>query len=113
MRCMVASIGGKVRYAKGRVVDNIAKNLMSVYDMCACGHKVVFELGSDGRDLSYIEHVSTGGHIPMRLRNRVWEHELDLMPYERVRNDPSYRRAATGDLCPLDGPSFHRPGPRP
>ena len=112
LRCMATNMGGKIRYAKGRVVENIANNLMSVYDMCSSEHRVVFELGRDGKDLSFIEHVPTGDRVPMHLRNRVWEIELDLLPYTRVCDDPSYRRAVAGCLCPLDDSSFRRQGPR-
>ena len=71
VRCMAATVGGEVRVAKGRVVDNIANNFMSVYDMCASGHRVVFDIDPGGQDLSYIEHVPSGHRIPMKLHSRM------------------------------------------
>ena len=108
VRCMAAKVGGEVRFAKCRVVDNIANNLMSVYDMCASGHRVVFDIDPGGQDLIYIEHVPSGIRLPMKFRNRVWEVELDVLPYDRDCDSESYTRAASGALCPLAEEYFHR-----
>ena len=101
---LVADIGGKVRVARGRVVPGVAKNLMSVYDMCTSGHRVVFELGEDGSDRSYITHRPTGSQTPMHLRNRVWELDLDVAPYSQIQSVlPSSDVCMQELLCPFQG----------
>eukprot|EP00971_Amphidinium_carterae_P046144 908413-Amphidinium_carterae.2 len=57
----------------------VAKGLISVHDLLATGHKVVFEQDpSTGIDMSCAIHQASGKIIPFELRNRVWDVVLDV-----------------------------------
>ena len=51
---ILGTVDGKVRGLNMRVAQ-VKKSLTSVYDMCAAGHRVVFDFDSDKRDLSHAE----------------------------------------------------------
>ena len=61
-------------------VAQVKKSLTSVYGMCAAGHRVVFEFDSNKRDLSHAENKLTGERTYSKLRNRVWELEVNIIP---------------------------------
>lgn len=43
---------------------------MGVYDMCAAGHRVVFDL-DDGKDAGYVQHKESGRTFRPVLRNKT------------------------------------------
>ena len=61
-------------------VAQVKKSLTSVYDMCAAGHRVVFDFDSHKRDLSHAENNLAGERTNFKLRNRVWELDVKIMP---------------------------------
>ena len=56
---ILGTVDGKVRGLNMRVAQ-VKKSLTSVYDMCAAGHRVVFDFDSNKRDLSHAENKLTG-----------------------------------------------------
>ena len=75
----------------------VRKPLMSVYDMCRSGHRVIFELDDDGRDHSIIEHRATGARTQLHLRNNGWEIDATIIPFGEDL------RLISADLCPVHG----------
>ena len=76
---------GKLVAAQGRLCD-VHKNLSSVYDMCKAGHKVTFEIDDEGTDHSHSLHRQSGMIIRFELNGRVWDMELEVMPYNTAKH---------------------------
>ena len=74
----LGTVDGKVRGLNMRVAQ--VKSLTSVYDMCSAGHRVVFDFDSNKRDLGHAENKLTGERTYFKLRNRVWELEVKIIP---------------------------------
>ena len=64
---ILGTVDGKVRGLNMRVAQ-VKKSLMSVYDMCAAGHRVVLDFDSNKRDLSHAENKLTGERTCFKLR---------------------------------------------
>ena len=75
-RTLVLKHGDSLRTLKARV-GNVNKGLISVEELVASGHRVVF----DGDD-SFVEHKESGQVIRIRRRNRVFEAEFEVVPFE-------------------------------
>ena len=58
-------------------VGKVKKAFISVYDMNCCGQRVVFDL-----DESYAEDKKTGEKTYFKQRNRVWELDADILPFQ-------------------------------
>ena len=76
--------GGPLRSARFRVAK-VSRALMCVADMVDQGQRVVFELGADGKDGSYVLDRKTGIQTPIERRNRVYEFVLEVPPYPNGR----------------------------
>ena len=87
--------GGALKGVKGRSMD-VKKMLVSVYDLCATGHKVIFEFGQEG---SYALHRESGEVTKFDLIGKTWELAMDLVPHSDVRSASGAHR----QLCPLAG----------
>eukprot|EP00971_Amphidinium_carterae_P333931 6468960-Amphidinium_carterae.1 len=79
----VSHVYGRTRDGRRHCVRarraKVAKGLISVHDLLATGHKVVFEQDqSTGIDMSCAIHQQSGKIIPFELRNRVWDVVLDI-----------------------------------
>ena len=85
-------VGDAVRGMRPRV-GKVKKCLLSVYDLCSHGHRVVFDIGVDGVDRSYAEHKDTKEKLHFELKNRVWEMHAAVLP--------AGRRPPELDLCPF------------
>ena len=51
-----------------------------MYDMCSAGHRVVFDMPLHGADLSRAENKGRTETTTLKLRNRVWESEVKMIP---------------------------------
>ncbi len=60
-RRLVVTTAGSVKAVRARVTK-VRRALISVYDMCMAGHRVVFDM-EDGVDMSYVLHKKTGQKI--------------------------------------------------
>ena len=91
---------GCIRGLKGRK-SKVKKVLIAAYDVCAAGHKVVFDLDDEG---SYAENKKTGERIKMDLRGRTWEWEFEIVPYDDTRQIVKELARETKEkttLCPF------------
>ena len=86
-RTVFFAAGDRTRALRARV-GKVSKGLISVAEMVDCGHMVVF----DG-DESYAIHKGTGAKTIFRRRNKVFEVDLDVLPYAQVPADS--KRAST------------------
>ena len=79
-RALVETVGqtDTVCGMKARVAK-VVRPLASVFEMVESGHKVVFD--SDG---SYAEHKVTGCKTPFRVRNRSFELDLHVVPFQKL-----------------------------
>ncbi len=76
---------GHTRAIRARVGD-VSKGLVSVAEMVECGHRVVFDA-----DASYAVHKETGKKTYFKKRNKVYEIDVDVMPYATTPgNGPRY-----------------------
>ena len=80
-KLILRSVGGKVRGLNMRVAQ-VKKSLTRVHDMCAAGHRVVFDFDDNKRDPSHAVNKLTGERTHFKLRNRVWELEVTIIPKE-------------------------------
>ena len=64
---ILGTVDGKVRGLNMRVAQ-VKQSLTSVYDMCAAGHRVVFDFDDNKRDLSHAENKLTGERTYFKLR---------------------------------------------
>ena len=89
------------------VVTTVRRALISVYDMCMAGHRVVFDIG-DGVDMSYVLHKKTGQKIKPVLRSRTWDLDVEVVPYaESTVVLEKIAKESSGQLAP-----FQRQAPR-
>ena len=105
-RRLVVTTASCVKGVRVRVTK-VRRALMSVYDMCSVGHRVVFDIG-DGVDMSYVLHKKTGQTIKPELRNRTWDLDVQVVPYaESTALLEKIVGERNGQLCP-----FQRQAPR-
>ena len=105
-RRLVVTTAGCVKAVRVRVT-RVRRALMSVYDMCLAGHRVVFDI-EDGVDMSYVLHKKTGQTIKPELRNRTWDLDVEVVPYvESTVLFEKIVKESNGQLCP-----FQRQAPR-
>ncbi len=57
--------------------------LVSMYDLCAGGHRVVFDLGPEG---SYAIHKETGEKTEFERNGRTWDMAMKLVPFSEMRH---------------------------
>ena len=88
---------GEVMGIRARVAD-VHKALLSVAEVVDKGFRVVFDTDQDGRDTSHMVRKSTGQRVEFRRRNKVYEIDWDILPYQ-----PG----------PEDSASFSRPAGQP
>ena len=96
---VLVSSQGVVRGLKGRSVD-VSKMLLSVYDMCKAGHRVVFDL-----DGSFAEHKTTGQKTNFILRNNTWDLDLEIVPYTQAKA-ADYEKDLSAMVAPLSRPAL-------
>ena len=65
----------KLRSAK------VSKTLLAVSEMVDAGHRVIFDRVGD-KDVSRAEHKETGEITPLTRRDRVYEMDWQIYPYE-------------------------------
>ena len=100
---ILRTVSGKVRGLNMRVAK-VKKSLTSVYDLCAAGPRVTFDLGKDGTDRSSAENEDSGEKTYFNLRNRVWELEAKLIPKGETEDVlENMRTQQAGELCPFEG----------
>ena len=80
-RTVVAINNSALRGAQGRIA-NVHKNLTAVYDMMQAGHRIVFDLDSEGNDISHALHKESKMETPFIPTGRTWEMELEVVPYK-------------------------------
>ena len=79
---------------------------MSVSHLVDSRHRVVFDADDAGNDISYIYNKQTGSKIPVQRNKKVYEINVDVLPYEQAKKVQS-RKMTTGDGRKS---SFRRPG---
>ena len=110
---ILETVDGKVRGLDMRVAQ-VKKSLTSVYDTWAAGHRVVIDFDSNRRD--HAENKLTGERTYFKLRNRVWELEVKIIPKaetediltkmqeQKCRGVVSFRGAGTLAASPIEDP---------
>ena len=96
---MLGIVDGKVR-GLNVLEAQFKKSLVIVYDMCAAGHRVVFDFHNNKRNLSRAENKLTGERTHFKLRNRVWEFEVKTIP--KPKTDDILTNNVE-ELCPFEG----------
>ena len=76
--------GGALRGLRGGKFD-IERDLIAVHDMCKAGHRVIFEIDDNGKDLSHAEHRKTGERVNFVPNGRCWDIEAEVVPYKEVQ----------------------------
>ena len=72
--------------------------------MCAAGHRVVFDFDSNKRELSHSENKLTCDRTSLKLRNRVWELEVNIIPKAETEDIlTKMQEQNVEDLCPFEG----------
>ena len=100
---ILGSVDGKVRCLNMRVA-HVKKSLTSVHDMCAAGHRVVFDFDTNKRDLSHAENTLTAESSSLKLRNRVWELEVKIIPKAETEDILTKMQGQNvEELCPFEG----------
>lgn len=85
---------GEVMGIRARVAD-VHKALLSVAEVVDKGFRVVFDTDQDGRDTSHMVRKSTGQRVEFRRRNKVYEIDWDILPYQPGPEDKaSFSRPA-------------------
>ena len=67
------------------------------YDLCATGHRVIFDLGPEG---SYAIHKETGEKTEFERTGRTWDMVMKLVPVNEMKSAAKTERNA---LTPLQG----------
>ena len=83
---LVAGDDDDPQVLRARVAD-VVRPLLAVYDLCKTNHRVIFELDFDDKgnvvkDHSHLLHRKTQRKTPLRLKNRTWDLNLDVRPYQ-------------------------------
>ena len=87
---------------RARVAD-MHKALLSVAEVVDKGFRVVFGTDQDGRDISYMARKSDGQRLEFRRRNKVYEIDWDILPYQPEPEDETSFPTAIGALAPRGG----------
>ena len=95
---MLGTVDGKVR-SLSMLEAQVKKSLTSESDMCAAGHRVVFDFDNNKRNLSRAENKLTGERTHFKLRNRVWEFEVKTIPKPKTDDILTHN---VEELCPLE-----------
>ena len=96
---ILGAVDGKVRGLNMRVAQ-VKKSLTSVYDMCAAGHRVVFDFDDNKRDQSHAENKLNGERSSFKLISRVWELEMKIIPKEETEDILTKMQAQSAEeLC--------------
>ena len=82
---------------------DVKKILVSVYDPCATGHRVVFDLGPEG---SYAVHKETGEKTEFERTGRTWDMVMKQVPFKEMK---SAAEGKSNSLTPLHGLVAKRP----
>ena len=82
-------------------MTDVKRMLLAVYDLCAAGHRVIFDLEEGSR----AEHKATGEVTPFVLRGKSWEMDLEVLPYASGSAVAAEIEKETERLCPLEGPA--------
>ncbi len=105
-RRLVVTKAGSVKAVRARVTK-VRRALISVYDMCLAGHRVVFDI-EDGVDMSCVLHKKTGQKIKPVLRSRTWDLDVEVVPCaESTVVLEKIAKESSGQLAP-----FQRQAPR-
>ena len=76
--------------------------------MCEAGQRVVFDIVG-GENRSYTEHKESGTRTPLKLKNRVWEIDFDVYPYQGAVKMLSAAGTSREQLCPFGGQAHPQP----
>eukprot|EP00971_Amphidinium_carterae_P194206 3853846-Amphidinium_carterae.1 len=63
----------------------VSKNLLSVYDLVAAGHRVVFDRDPQGKDVSHMVHKVSGLQTRFHHTKRVWEIHVEVASANKTR----------------------------
>ena len=66
---------------RARVAD-VHKALLSVAEVVDKGFRVVFDTDNKGRDASHMVRKSDGHRVEFHRRNKVYEIDWDILPYQ-------------------------------
>lgn len=94
-RTLYAEVDGQFKGLRPRV-GKIQKPLLSTYDLCRAGHRVVFDM-ENGVGKPYAEHKETGQRTRSHLRKRVWELDVQVMPHANLKQVMSKASAKAPD----------------
>ena len=97
---IIVSTNGEVRGLNMRRLET-SKPLLSVYDMCKAGQKVVFEIADNGADMSHSVCRHSGKVTRFTLRNNVWDLDVTAIPFNASKLYAS--NDSTRYLCPFPG----------
>ena len=97
---IIVSTNGEVRGLNMRRLET-SKPLLSVYDMCKAGQKVVFEIADNGADMSHSVCRHSGKVTRFTLRNNVWDLDVTAIPFNASKLYTS--NDSTRYLCPFPG----------
>ena len=96
---MTQGVDGRKKAIRTRVAD-VVRPLISVFESCMPGNRVVFDIERDDsghitRDNSHVYHKPTGDMTPLELNNRTWELPVEVLPFDTsmVRRAPFARQA--------------------
>ena len=85
---------GEVMGIRAGVAD-VHKALLSVAEVVEKGFRVVFDADQDGLDISYMVRNSNGQRVEFRRRNKVYEVDWDILPYQTgLEDETSFSRQA-------------------
>ena len=84
---------------RARVAD-VHKALLSVAEVVDKGFRVVFDTDQKGRDISHMVRKSDGQRVEFRRRNKVYEIDWDILPYQPAPEDTTVFSRATDSRKP-------------
>ena len=99
------AVDSKVRGLHMRAAQ-VENSVTSVDDICAAGHRVVFDFDSNNNDVCHAENKLTGVKTYFKLRNCVWELETTFIPMSET--EKILALAEFGHVC-LDVDEAMRP----
>jgi hypothetical protein len=103
-RDVYVAMQGATKMLRMRVLDT-TKPLISVYDLCKTGHRVVFEIDEQGNDLSHAVRTREPYHTyKFTRRNNVWDLDVSPIPHSAMDNYfESEGESVQRYLCPFPG----------
>ncbi|CAK0853831.1 unnamed protein product [Prorocentrum cordatum] len=78
-RKLMVQTSGALRGIRARVAG-VRRPLLSVFDLVKSGHRVVFEQGQHGNDISHAVHTESGKTVRFTRRQRTWDLDVGIVP---------------------------------